>query len=567
MIIDTVMIFMRSTKKLSLLLISISLLTGSCSKILNQEPRNSTYAEVFWQNARDYKAALAGNYSLVRAAFYGPNSDDWWSLNNGKIYYYMYGDAMAKNYFTIQYTGDRGGGDGLESIQNGDFTGSYNYNSLGNWTKHFKSIAMSNLIIQRAAAASAETFSDVEDPEKFRRNTLGQAYFLRALTYFAMTRVWGDVPLVTEPEEDPINAPQLPRTAKAEVFKQIEADAKRAVELLDWKYQSVSDRAVIANRGSAYALLAHFYLWKATMTDVSSDLPNLDDVNSADTSIDRILSLGGYTLTDTAQYYNTFIGKSNEGIFELAASEDNLEGSAGHIGLSFLRGDYVNGFGSNPRFFVPQGYLTNHFKVAGEFIPAHWWWSGTEWIWLEDQNLAKMDETDVRYRRNFAYVSQDRPSCIKYSNVVYRSPNQQEPYLSNNMIIFRLADMMLLKAEIALYKDNPDAAADIINFFRIRNGTYRKDPSDPDDVDLIVPHGLSKEEVMSEYVIERGKELFLEGHIFYDLLRTRQYKERIDWLPVDGVRFKREGFYLPVDPLLFRYNPFLTQTPYWIGKV
>lgn len=550
------------------LVAAVCVLAGSsCKKLLNQEPKNSTYADAFWKNARDYRSAMAGNYSLVRAAFFGPDPGDSWSYNGGKIYYYMYGDAMAKNYFTIQYQGDRGGADGLEAIQNGDFTGSYNYNSLGNWTKHFKSIAMSNLIIERATAATPELFTDEEEPEKFRNSILGQAYFLRALTYFAMTRVWGDVPLITSTYEDPISAPQLPRSPKADVYTQIEKDAKMAAGLLNWGYENTSEWGAIANRGSAYALLTHFYLWRGTMSNVNNDQPDMQDINSADTAIDKIVTLGGYTLTDTSRYYNTFIGKSSEGIFELAASEDNLEGSVGHIGMSFLRGDYVNNFGSNPRFFVPQAYLSRHFKISGEFIPAHWWWSGTEWIWLPDENKTISDTTDVRYRKNFDYVKQDRPSCIKYANVYYRSPNKREPYLSNNMIIFRLADMMLLKAEIALYKNNPDAAADIINFFRRRNGTHIKDPSDPNDKDLIVAHGLSKAEVMEQYVIERGKELFLEGHIFYDLLRTREYKNNVDWLPVDEVRFKREGFYLPLDPLLFRYNPLLKQTTYWIGKV
>lgn len=555
-------------QKIVLYTICLFALAGSaCKKLLDQEPKNSTYGDAFWKNARDFRSAMAGNYSLVRAAFYGPNANDDWSYNAGKIYYYMYGDAMAKNYFTIQYTGDRGGADGLYDIQNGDFTYTYNYSSLCNWTKHFKSIAMSNLIIEKAMAASPELFKDAEEPEKFRNSILGQAYFLRALTYFAMTRVWGDVPLVTATAEDPINAPQLPRNARAEVYTQIEQDARIAAGLLNWGYDNSSDWGVIANRGSAYALLAHLYLWRGTMNNVNLDQPDMKDVNSADTAIDKILSLGGYTLTDTSRYYNTFIGKSKESIFELAASEDNLEGSAGHIGFAFLRGDYVNAFGSNPRFYVPKSYLSKHFRIRGETIPAHWEWDGTQWVWILEQTNEIMDSTDVRYRKNFAYTSQSRPSCVKYSNVYYRSPNKSEPYLSNNMIILRLADMMLLKAEIALYRNSPDVAADIINFFRLRNGCHVKDPSDVDDADLLLPHGLSKDEVLTQYVIERGKELFLEGHIFYDLLRTRKYRGNIDWLPVDDVRFKREGFYLPVDPLLFRYNPLLKQTPYWIGKV
>ena len=48
--------------------------TSSCKKILEQEPKNSTYAEVFWQNARDLRSAVAGNYSLVRDAITSKNN-------------------------------------------------------------------------------------------------------------------------------------------------------------------------------------------------------------------------------------------------------------------------------------------------------------------------------------------------------------------------------------------------------------------------------------------------------------------------------------------------------------
>ena len=64
---------------------------------------------------------------------------------------------------------------------------------------------------------------------------------------------------------------------------------------------------------------------------------------------------------------------------------------------------------------------------------------------------------------------------------------------------------------------------------------------------------------MDEYIIERGREMFLEGHLFYDLLRTRRYGYVVDWLPVE--RFRKEGFYWPVDPALFRNNP-LFKTDY-----
>jgi hypothetical protein len=115
--------------------------------------------------------------------------------------------------------------------------------------------------------------------------------------------------------------------------------------------------------------------------------------------------------------------------------------------------------------------------------------------------------------------------------------------------------MKLLKAEIALYKKDAATAIGIINDFRKRN--------DPNPV--LIPAGSSVDQVMDEYAYERGKEMYLEGHLFYDLLRTRRYGLIVDWLTES--RFRREGFYWPVDPALFRNNPLLKQTPYWLGKV
>ena len=117
------------------LLALVGIINSSCKKVLEQEPKNSTYAEVFWQNSRDLKSAIAGNYALVRDAITSKNNR-----------YFLYSDAIAKNYFTIQYTGD-----GLEGIQNGNFTFQYNVvslGSLGDWTKYYKAIAMSNTILK-----------------------------------------------------------------------------------------------------------------------------------------------------------------------------------------------------------------------------------------------------------------------------------------------------------------------------------------------------------------------------------------------------------------------------------
>jgi hypothetical protein len=128
--------------------IVVLMTTISCNKILNQEPKNSTYLQQYWKTASDCKSALAGDYSLLRAALSYKNDS-----------YYIYGDGVPGNYFTIQYNGD-----GLEGIQSGDFTTTYNVNSLGNWSRFYKVVAMSNLIIKKVPLMSdASLESDVDD--------------------------------------------------------------------------------------------------------------------------------------------------------------------------------------------------------------------------------------------------------------------------------------------------------------------------------------------------------------------------------------------------------------------
>ncbi|MFD1771151.1 RagB/SusD family nutrient uptake outer membrane protein [Sphingobacterium suaedae] len=531
----------------------------SCKDFLEEVPRNSTYVGEFWQSEADVNSALAGNYALLRNALSSGNFEN-------VPRHYLYSDGVPSTYFTIQYSGD-----GLEGVQTGDFTWRYTIESYGDWTRYYKTIIMSNLIIEKVAAMDDALFVNESNPSRFKNEAIGQAYFIRALTYFMLTRVWGDVPLVLTTSSDPIAEEQVGRVPKAEILAQVEKDCHQAAELLDWGYRNQDAAKVTANKGSVYALLAHLYLWRATTTDLSTTTPIASDVHSADTTIAALKSFGGYAQVDTSNYYSTFIGKSREGIFELAASEQNLEGSSAHIATFFLRQAQISYY--NPtysRFFVPKNYLTTHFsrQVIG------WGWvlnSSNQWEWKEhvaavgetiyDEDGSNgrvvtedmlIDNMDVRLRKNFTDISLSQPTCIKYSNVNYRT--QSSAFISNNTLIFRYSDMLLLEAEIALYKGNITKAISIINGFRTRNGSSS-----------LISGGATKEEVFYQYALERGKELFLEGHIYYDLIRTRQYAEFIPWLSPQ--RFMQGGFYWPVSPLLFKNNSFLAQTSYWVGKV
>lgn len=527
------------------LFIAVSISVVSCNKFLEEEPRNSTFNRVFWEDPKAGENAIAGNYALLRNAL----ADGFSGVGNR---YFVYGDMTPDIYIGIYRDSYS-----HPEIGKGNWTSNYFVQSYGNWTVFYKAIAMSNIILKEMQLVSEEILLLEHDkPDDFRKKIMGQAYFLRAYTYFVLTKIWGDVPLVLEAYDDPISAPHLGRTSRLEVMRQIEDDCKKASDLLEWGYNTIVERGVTANKGAVHALLAHLYLWRATTSDLTIDVPIIEDVDKAESAIDALLAQGGYALADTSKYGDVFIGRSTEAIFELNISENTLEGSSSHIGMKFLNSTHIPAYQADADFFTKPDYLSSHFYAIE--VKEDWVWHEDvgEWKWEEVESRV-LDTLDVRFRNNFTNYSTDRPVCLKYSNVIFRNPGQQlEPYNSNNLILFRLSDIKLLKAEIALYKGHVVEAVSIINEFRTRYGGSSSS---------LLNSGLTKDVVMTEYMIERGKELYLEGHLFFDMVRTRTYSQHVAWLTES--RFKQGGFFWPVDPRLFSENRHLVQTEYWRGKI
>lgn len=86
---------------------------------------------------------------------------------------------------------------------------------------------------------------------------LGEAYFIRALCYFHLTRTFGRVPLLTSPDI-PANT-ELTRSDILDIYTQIESDFLMAESLLPEKYPG-TPAAIRPNSGSARAFLAKLYM-------------------------------------------------------------------------------------------------------------------------------------------------------------------------------------------------------------------------------------------------------------------------------------------------------------------
>jgi hypothetical protein len=487
-------------------LLFISGLIGvtSCKKVLDLEPHNSTFTNAYFTNGNDANTAIAGAYALLRSVL----------LNNTS--FHVYGDATAKE-FNI----NSGYDDANYNISNGEFTGLNVGSGYWNWQNYYQLLQQINLIIVKVPDIPINTFTNQDDKNKI----IGEAYFLRAFTYFYMSRVWGDVPLKLAPDLDISQAKNLPRTPAADVMKQCLADLKIAEANLVYGYTDDNQRAVRANKGSAFALEAHIQAW-------------IHNYSGCEQAASQVINSGGYSLvTDTSQFSRIFIGKSIEGIFEINISYGQSEGAS-----------LNNGNGS---LYVPT--LKYPFFYSK---------SNLEWPLNRDYvNKLYTDTLDLRYDKYFFQAQSDgNGQTIKYDNITYADGSaKNDPRLSNNIIIFRLADIMLLRAE-ALNHLGRDAEA-LVLLNKVRERAKISDYTGAGD------------ELARTILEERLRELFYEGQSFYDLVRTKHigsttssfiadYNESFD-----DTRINAGGNYWPIDPTMFKDDFVLTQTPYWQGKL
>ena len=264
-----------------ILLVTLSLV--SCSKsFLEKAPINVPTDINFWQNEAEATSSVAGAYGLLRVA-----------LNEMGSAYYYYGD-IATDEFIARTNGEDY--PALTQIQWQTYVApSQTFRGLiklRRWDNFYKGIDQANRCLQFIPPIPLDKFTSA-NKEAAKNTLIGEAYFLRAFNYFYMSRVWGDVPLITESVLNAVEAPNPARTPQAEVLDQCIKDLQEAIKLLTYSGASVN-RPIRANKGTCFALLAHIYAWKGEYDKV---VPNADSV----------ITNGGYTHVSRSIRQHTWV--------------------------------------------------------------------------------------------------------------------------------------------------------------------------------------------------------------------------------------------------------------------
>jgi len=198
---------MRHTVKLRFFVPSLLLAAAAaCSKELATAPRDQVLADQAIVDAPTARAALAGTYAGLQAlGYYGRNLE-------------ILGDLPTDNAVhtgTFQY---------LDDIDLHDIKAD-NTTTTSVWTAIYAVIARANMVLTKVP-----NIPDLSTAEK--NEILGEAHFLRALSYHNLVKFWGDVPMPLEPILVASDAVKYQRVPVAQVYTQILSDLNQAGQLI-----------------------------------------------------------------------------------------------------------------------------------------------------------------------------------------------------------------------------------------------------------------------------------------------------------------------------------------------
>ncbi|GHT18943.1 starch-binding protein [Bacteroidia bacterium] len=516
-------------KKIKLIAILALCLSISCTDDLNLQPMGNANGEQIWTTAQGSEQMVCGAYARLRRILIFDRP------------MYVYGDLPSTALFTHNHWI-------AQYATQGNYVGSYLKSWWLNWSPYFQVITTTNTLLKHINDIPLSEFAKDDATALKKRNQIrGEAYFLYAYTYFYMVRIYGDVPLVKEAIESASqaleNGSTVPRkqTPEKEVLEELLKRLDAAIVLLDFDQPGSTNWAVRADKSAALTLKAHVLLWLVREMDSSS--PQYTQyVGDAEEALNTVIGQSGRQLVDyndPSAVVKMFDGQSSEGIFELNVSTDLNE--------SF----HINADGQE----FPL-HTTTYRDVTRKPLTE----SNMNSMMVPDPNkavslYAANDKRRKLFFQNFGNAVKDYqapPFLLKYAANLVDDPVSTERYFTNsNVLLFRLSEAILLRAEALLKLGRLANAKEMLNITRERAGIGRFKGSDS--------------ELMQAIFDERVRELAGEGHSAYDRIRN-DYWDGNEFMTAE--RKSKKGYYWPVDiESLISANNELYQVPWWIGKL
>ncbi|WP_251621163.1 RagB/SusD family nutrient uptake outer membrane protein [Odoribacter lunatus] len=198
---------------IGILIGTASMVTSSCNDMLDLEPVNQITPESYYSSADQLGAYLNNYYNSFLAA---PYSGSMFHASN-------YNDGMAQSDGNTDIMCVGGGNTTLFSNDH------WEVSSDKALQGYYGNVRICNYFLEKAT--SGFEAGNISGSTELIKNYIGEGYFFRAITYFRMLALYGDLPIVTEVLEDKndvlvANSQRAPRN---EVARFILQDLDKAI--------------------------------------------------------------------------------------------------------------------------------------------------------------------------------------------------------------------------------------------------------------------------------------------------------------------------------------------------
>jgi hypothetical protein len=482
----------------------------------------------------------------------------------------------------------------------------------------YKSIFYANIALERLPDIPTK---DTSATEEFINQRLGEVKFLRALDYFYLVQIFGEIPLV----DHVLGASEytMGRSSLRSIFDLMEKDLQDAIPVLPEQWPSVTfsnnhyegDDVGRVTKGAAQALLAKVYLFESSyphyypgdnyslVNPGSSRFDGLTEKwNDALAMAENVINSGKYELVgiDGGKDYASWRGNTDGYRFIWTTNGNNSKEAVFDIQCEYLGLGWLATRGSAICWWTGARWIFNQAGTAGE--AGYWGFNipsasilaefNQEQRHAGDPLLGSLTPADPRFNTTIHKDTIGGNDSINigvakkatWLKICYNySPTQFNPTLMYqakyecsyeefvgkgaswaespfNFRMIRYADIVLVAAEAAIMAGDNAKALTYINMVRKR--ARMCGPSGN-----TVPEDLTGSVTMDQLRHERRLELAMEGYRFFDLVRwnlATPYLSNKVLASGYTVNFTspKNDFY-PIPQTEVNTNPNLLQYPGW----
>lgn len=481
----------------------------SCNDFLTITPSDKTVLEDYWQKGADVDEMVTGAYKSM--------------LDEGLIERLIVWGSFRSDEMERQKTYNNTDLDNINAI---NLLPGNPYNS---WDALYKVINNCNIVLNHAPAV-VDIDPDFTDGDL--QVVRAQMLSLRSLCYFYLVRTFRDVPYSTEAFEHDDQNLLIPQSAPADVLQHCIDDLLEAEK---YAYRSGTfgsnnwKNVGIITRDAIYAMLTDIYLWRASMTHNTADYQAASDYAGKCIS-SKVSQNSGNTQTEIATADNPYhLETGQNALYRIFGLGNDSRESI--LELQFDGNNNAN-----------NAVCKYYFKSGGKTGDAHGRLTATQ-LYNATDNNANTDNgqkffatsDDYRFWNNIFDANNHDETQFDIRKMIEISASVVEPVengkgvtgtlrspdnFAQNWIIYRLTDVMLMKAEadvqLAAGDNDKTTLRRAFELVKAVNDRSLKSQSK----DSLKFDNFAGRNAMEQLVLaERARELSFEGKRWYDLMR------------------------------------------------